>query len=53
MNFKMCGLKKDRFVDKKSRNLLAAGVLGDSLGSLRNGVLGKLSRKDQTASSLD
>ena len=34
-------------------NLLAAGVLGDSLGSLRNGVLGKLTRKDQTAGSLD
>ena len=34
-------------------NLLAAGVLGDSLGSLRNGVLGKLTRKDQTAGSMD
>ena len=27
--------------------LLGAGVLGDSLGSLRDGVLGELTRKDQ------
>ena len=46
---KIAGCLKSR----SCKNLLAAGVLGDSLGSLRNGVLGKLSRKDQTASSLD
>ena len=43
MNFKMCGLKKDRFVDKKSRNLLAAGVLGDSLGTFGDGMLSQFS----------
>ena len=53
MNFKMCGLKEDRFVDKKSRNLLAAGVLGDSLGSLGHGVLGQLTGQKQTDGGLD
>ena len=33
--------------------VLGAGVLGDSLGSLGNSVLGKLSRKDKTDSGLD
>ena len=34
-------------------NLLGAGVLGDSLGSLRDGVLGQLSGKEKPDSSLD
>ncbi len=35
------------------RCLLGAGVLGDSLGSLRNGMLGQLTGQEQTDSSLD
>ena len=34
-------------------NLLGAGVLGDGLGSLRDGVLGQLSGEEETDSSLD
>ena len=34
-------------------NLLGAGVLGDSLGSLRDGVLGQLSGQEETDSGLD
>lgn len=34
-------------------SLLGAGVLGDSLGALRDGVLGQLSGKEETDSSLD
>ena len=33
--------------------LLGAGVLGDSLGSLRDGVLGELTREEESDSSLD
>ena len=33
--------------------LLGAGVLGDSLGALRHGVLGQLSGEEETDSSLD
>ena len=33
--------------------LLGAGVLGDSLGSFRHGVLGQLARQEQFDSSLD
>ena len=29
----MCGLKKDRFDERREWNLLAAGVFGDSFGS--------------------
>ena len=38
---------------RKQHSLLGAGVLGDGLGSLRNGVLGKLTRKEKTDSGLD
>ena len=34
-------------------SLLGAGVLGDSLGSLRDGVLGELTREEESDSSLD
>ena len=34
-------------------NLLGAGVLGDGLGSLRDGVLGQLSGKEETDGGLD
>jgi hypothetical protein len=34
-------------------DLLGAGVLGDSLGSFTDGVLGKLTREQQTHSGLD
>ena len=37
----------------KDDNLLGAGVLGDSLGSLRDSVLGKLSWEEEPDSSLD
>lgn len=48
------GPEKDRFVGRTaSSNLLGAGVLGDSLGSFRDGVLGKLTREEETDSSLD
>ena len=48
------GLEKGRWGSKAVRNcLLGAGVLGDSLGSLRDGVLGQLSGKDQTDGGLD
>lgn len=36
-----------------SHSLLGAGVLGDGLGSLRNGVLGQLSGQQQSHGSLD
>ena len=36
-----------------SHSLLAAGVLGHSLGSLRHGVLGQLTGQQETDSSLD
>ena len=38
---------------QENPNLLGAGVLGDSLGSLRDGVLGQLSGQEETDSSLD
>ena len=34
-------------------SLLGAGVLGDGLGSLRDGVLGQLSGQEEPDSSLD
>ena len=34
-------------------SLLGGGVLGDSLGSFRDSVFGKFSRKEKTDSSLD
>ena len=50
----MGGLEKGRWVGKTGRDcLLGAGVLGDSLGSLRDGVLGQLSGQDQTDGGLD
>ena len=33
--------------------LLGAGVLGDSLGALRDGVLGELTREEEPDSGLD
>ena len=38
---------------KAGINLLGAGVLGDSLGALRDGVLGELTREEEPDSSLD
>lgn len=35
------------------QNLLGASVLGDSLGTLRDGMLGQLTRQQQTNSGLD
>ena len=37
----------------KVRNLLGAGVLGDSLGTFRDGVFGQFTRKEKPDSSLD
>jgi len=53
----MCGPKKGRcfFVrkDTHASNLLAAGVLGDGLGTLTDGVLSQLTGEKQTNSGLD
>ena len=58
MIFCKCGgFDKSRFEKRKVKSssgcLLAAGVLGDSLGALRDGVFGQLSRQKQAHSSLD
>ena len=48
------GLEKGRWGSKAARScLLGAGVLGYSLGSLRDGVFGQLSGQDQTDGCLD
>ena len=48
------GLKKDQLLCSPVRvSLLGAGVLGDSLGALRDGVLGELSREEEPDSGLD
>ena len=41
------------FVVSSKLNLLGAGVLGDGLGSLRDGVLGQLSGQEETDRGLD
>jgi hypothetical protein len=46
-------LKRTVCCDLEVSNLLGAGVLGDGLGSLRDGVLGQLSGQEETDSSLD
>ena len=49
-----CGPKKDRFaLVKPQSDLLGAGVLGDSLSSLRDGVLGQLTGQEEPDSGLD
>ena len=40
-------------VGRKQNSLLGAGVLGDGLGSLRDGVLGQLSGQEEPDSGLD
>ena len=40
-------------VKNQAKDLLGAGVFGDSLGSLRHSVLGQFSWKEETDSSLD
>ena len=47
------GLEKGQMFRGCLIDLLGAGVLGDSLGSLRHGVLGQLSGQKKTDSSLD
>ncbi len=49
-----CALKRARwfFVGSVS-SLLGAGVLGHSLGSLRDGVFGELTGEEQTDGGLD
>ena len=53
----ICGPKEGRWVRlgllSAFESLLAGGVLGNSLGSLRHGVLGELSWKDQSNSGLN
>ena len=51
--FKSGGFYKSRLGVHHTSNLLAAGVLGDSLGALRHGVLGEFSRKEKSHSCLD
>ena len=49
-----CGHKNGRvFEEFLEKNLLAAGVFGDSLGSFGDGVLGQLSWEQKTDSSLN
>ena len=49
-----CGHKNGRvFEEFLEKNLLAAGVFGDSLGSFGDGVLGQFSWEQKTDSSLD
>jgi len=49
----LSGPKKGRFVEKVFSSLLAAGVLGDGLGTLTDGVLGKFTGQEQTDGCLD
>ena len=51
----LVALKRAGWVDIrwKQHSLLGAGVLGDSLGSLRDGVLGQLTGQEEPDSSLD
>ena len=51
----ICGPKEGRWVRMwySTQQLLAGSVLGDGLGALRHGVLGKLSGEDETDGSLD
>ena len=50
-----CGPEKGRLVQvgNLESNLLRAGVLGNCLGTLRNGVLGQLSGKQKPDGCLD
>jgi hypothetical protein len=43
----------NKVVYKGKHNLFGGSVLGDSLGTFRDGVLGKFTRKDKTNSGLD
>ena len=51
----LVALKRAGWVDirRKQHSLLGAGVLGDSLGSLRDGMLGQLTGQEEPDSSLD
>ena len=49
---KNCGPKKGRFW-KVNLNLLGGGVLGDGLGTLGDGMLGELTREEESAGSLN
>ena len=51
----MCALKRARWLvwSAGALRLLGAGVLGDSLGALGHGVLGKLTGEEQTNCCLD
>ena len=49
---KMCG-HKDGLLDDACRHLFAAGVLGDSLGSFADCVLGQFTRQEETNCGLD
>ena len=51
---RMVGPIKDRFMIRvDNQYLLGAGVFGDSLGSLRDGVLGQLSGEEEPHRGLD
>ena len=49
----LVALKRADWLWECSCSLLGAGVLGDSLGSLRDGVLGQLTGEEEPDSSLD
>ena len=49
----MCSEKSTVVFVGSVRSLLGAGVLGHSLGSLRDGVFGELTGEEQTDGGLD
>ena len=49
----LVALKRAEWCSCSPNSLLGAGVLGDSLGSLRDSVLGQLSGQQEPDSSLD
>ena len=54
LKIRIGGPKKSRLCGRyPSSSLLGAGVLGDGLGSLRDGVLGQLSGQEEPDSGLD
>ena len=55
LRYVLVALKRAGWVGRYRRvhSLLGAGVLGDSLGTFRDSVLGKLTREEKPDSSLD
>ena len=51
--FILWSLKEPFFCQQIANNLLGAGVLGDGLGTFRDGVFGQFSGEEEPDSSLD